>query len=211
MSVLNSPFTLKSLAFWTFIENKDRYDRVPPLFKNNLTLEKEFLSSLSGHYTYLGSGNESVLENTFSEFTIDTNGETSIHCENLGNFIHHYSEDNNKEFKTGPPKCFTSWVFQGDIVKEDTYYNKELVYIENRTLNILTYDFNLEGPIDDLSKESTHHNLFGLCEANIEGDQNIYTLYFRRNISWFKGDTTTIETATGNYKKSSIVHQNQTH
>ena len=108
MSVLNSAFTLKSLAFWTFIENKDRYDRVPPLFKNNLTLEKEFLSSLSGHYTYLGSGNESVLENTFSEFTIDTNGETSIHCKNLRNFIHHYSEDNNKEFKTGPPKCFTS-------------------------------------------------------------------------------------------------------
>ena len=78
-------------------------------------------------------------------------------------------------------------------------------------MNILTYDFNLEGPIDDLSKESTHHTLFGLCEANIEGDQNIYTLYFRRNISWFKGDTITIETATGNYKKSSIVHQNQTH
>ena len=202
MSPLNSPFTLKSLAFWTFIENKDRYNRIPPLFMNNLAQEKEFLSSLSGHYTYIESGNESILENTFSKFTIDTNGDTSIHCETLGNFIHHFSKDNKKVFKTGPPQRFTSQAFQGDVIKEDTYFNKELVYVENRTLNILTYDYNLEGQIDSLSKESTHHTLFRLCEANIERDPNIYTLFFQRNLSWFKGDTITVETLTGNYKKS---------
>ena len=120
----------------------------------------------------------SILENTFSKFTIDTNGDTSIHCETLGNFIHHFSEDNKKVFKTGPPQCFTSRAFQGDVIKEETYFNKELVFVENRTLNILTYDYNLERQMDILSKESTHHTVFRLCEANIEQDQNSYTLFF---------------------------------
>lgn len=200
MSALKEVFTLRSLASWVFIENIHRYQNIPLLFTNVLAEEEVFLSSLSGEFTLVESENGGILENSFPKFTIEESGDRTFLSNNLGNFIHHYSEDNNKVFKIGPPNIFTSQVFAGTI-KEETYINKELVYTEKNTLNILTDDCCYEGSINNLSIESTHHTSFRLCEVNTSMENKIYILYFERNLSWFQGETVTIETDIGKYIK----------
>ena len=172
------------------------YKVIPPMIVNSSKEENDFLSSLSGHFTLVEGKNEGILENYFREFTF-TSSENSLFCNSLGNFIHHNSEDNGSVFTTGPPNQFMSKVFQGSInedisfnkelVYTDISFNNELVYTPKRTLHIVTYDNIFEGSIDNLSIEWTHDTTFRLSET----DQNVYTLYFERNYSWFKGDALT--------------------
>ena len=174
-----------------------RYNVIPPLILNCFKEEKHFLSSLSGQYSLVEGKHGGILENNFREFTFTSKSENSLFCNSLGNFIHHFSEDNGSVFTTGPPNRFISRVFQGSInedisfnkelVYTDISFNNELVYTPKRTLHIVTYDNIFEGSIDNLSIEWTHDTTFRLSET----DQNVYTLYFERNYSWFKGDALT--------------------
>ena len=204
MSDLNNSFTLKALSSWVFRDNIHRYEAIPPLFLTSLEEETSFLCLLSGHYTLVEGEIGGMLESTFREFTITENTKNfwypSLYCNTLGNLIHHYSEDNGSVFTTGPPKQFTSVVFQGSI-KEELYFNKELVYTGEDTLNILTYDCCFEGSIDNLSIESTHHTIFRLSKGNKDEEDDVYQLNFERNLSWFQGDTITNQTEVAKYKK----------
>ena len=186
MSELKNPFTLKALSSWVLRENMCRYNVIPPLIANCFKEEKLFLSSLSGQYSLVEGKHGGILENNFREFTFTSKSENSLFCNSLGNFIHHFSEDNGSVFTTGPPNRFISRVFQGSI-NEDISFNKELVYTQKKTLNVLTFDNCYEGSIDNLFIGSTHDTIFRLSETNT----NVYTLYFERNYTWFKCDTLT--------------------